>query len=379
VDLKITQLEAYVLRAPDTGRPHWVSHFIVPRANELLVRVRTDAGLEGIGLATSYTSVAPLIECFRSGIAELVVGADPLAPERLYQKLFALTSERLANEKGWSREALVRISSAVDIAAWDIVGKAAGLPLYRLFGGYRSEVPCYVTCAYYRDGKTLAELRDEMQMLKAQGHHGFKAKAGGLPLAQDLARLEVVRDAIGETNDLMIDVNRGWDLATAMEAVRLLEPLRPRWLEEPVRWFDDRRELKLLAQKTRIPLSAGESELTSYGCRALLEEQAIQILQFDCTMMGGFTEGRKLAALCELNHVEIAPHHDCFIHAHLVAASPAGRIVESFTDPERDPLQAELFANPPKITAGWLKLSEAPGLGLTLADAALKKYGERIV
>jgi L-alanine-DL-glutamate epimerase-like enolase superfamily enzyme len=379
VDVKITQLEAYVLRAPDTGRPHWVSHFIVPRANELLVRVRTDAGLEGIGLATSYTSVAPLIECFRSGIAELVVGADPLAPERLYQKLFALTSERLANEKGWSREALVRISSAVDIAAWDIVGKAAGLPLYRLFGGYRSEVPCYVTCAYYRDGKTLAELRDEMQMLKAQGHHGFKAKAGGLSLAQDLARLEVVRDAIGETNDLMIDVNRGWDLATAMEAVRLLEPLRPRWLEEPVRWYDDRRELKLLAQKTRIPLSAGESELTSYGCRALLEEQAIQILQFDCTMMGGFTEGRKLAALCELNHVEIAPHHDCFIHAHLVAASPAGRIVESFTDPERDPLQAELFANPPRIADGWLKLSETPGLGLALSEAALRKYGERIV
>ncbi len=377
--MKITQLEAYVLRAPDTGRPHWVSHFIVPRANELLVRMRTDAGLEGIGLATSYTSVAPLIECFRSGIAELVVGADPLAPERLYQKLFALTSERLANEKGWSREALVRISSAVDIAAWDVVGKLAGLPLYRLFGGYRSEVPCYVTCAYYRDGKTLAELRDEMQMLKAQGHHGFKAKAGGLSLAQDMARLEVVREVIGPDKELMIDVNRGWDLATAIEGARLLEPLRPRWLEEPVRWFDDRRELKLLAQKTRIPLSAGESELTSYGCRALLEEQAIQILQFDCTMMGGFTEGRKLAALCELNHVEIAPHHDCFIHAHLVAASPAGRIVESFTDPERDPLQAELFANPPRIADGWLKLSETPGLGLALSDAALKKYGERIV
>src|SRR5262245_47099913 len=109
--MKITSVEVHILRAPDTGRPHWVSHFIVPRANELLVRLRTDTGLEGIGLATSYTSVAPLIECFRSGIAELIVGADPLAPERLYQKLFALTSQRLAHEKGWSREALVRISS----------------------------------------------------------------------------------------------------------------------------------------------------------------------------------------------------------------------------------------------------------------------------
>ena len=189
----------------------------------------------------------------------------------------------------------------------------------------------------------------------------------------------MVREVIGEDKDLMVDVNRGWDLPTALEAVRLLEPLRPRWLEEPVRWVDDRRELKLLAQKTRIPLSAGESELTSYGCRALLEEQAIQILQFDCTMMGGFTEGRKLSALCELNHVQIAPHHDCFIHAHIVAASPAGCIVESFTDPERDPLQAELFEDPPKIANGWLKLKEAPGLGLTLSDAALKKFGERIV
>ncbi len=377
--MKITKLQVYILRAPDTGRPHWVSHFIVPKANEILVRLQTDEGIEGIGLATSYTPIEAAIHAFRSGIGELIVGADPLAPEQLYQKLFALTWQRLAHEKGWSREAIVRISSAVDIACWDIMGKAAGLPLYRLFGGFRSEVPAYVTCAYYRDGKDLIELRDEMQMLKAQGHTAFKAKAGGVPLAEDMERLAVVREVIGDDKDLMIDVNRGWDLATAIEGARLLEPLRPRWLEEPVRWADDRRELKLLAQRTNIPLSAGESELTSYGCRALLEEQAIEILQFDCTMMGGFTEGRKLAALCELNNVKVAPHHDCFIHAHIVAASPAGCIVESFTDPERDPLQAELFEDPPRIANGRLTLKEAPGLGLTLSEAAVAKFGERIL
>ena len=377
--MRITGLQVYILRAPDTGRPHWVSHFIVPKANEILVRAQTDEGIEGIGIATSYTPIEAAIHAFRSGIGELVIGADPLAPERLYRKLFALTWQRLAHEKGWSREALVRISAAVDIACWDIIGKVAKLPLYRLFGGFRSEVPCYVTCAYYRDGKTLSELRDEMQMLKGQGHTGFKAKAGGVPLAEDMERLAVVRDVIGSDKDLMVDVNRGWDLPTAIEGARLLEPLRPRWLEEPVRWADDRRELKLLSQQTRIPLSAGESELTSYGCRALLEEQAIQILQFDCTMMGGFTEGRKLAALCEFNNVQVAPHHDCFIHAHIVAASPAGCIVESFTDPERDPLQAELFEDPPKIANGKLALKEQPGLGLTLSEAALRKFGERIL
>lgn len=302
--MRITGLDVCIVRAPDTGRPQWGSHFVVPRANEILVRLDTDEGIEGIGIATSYTPIDSAIHAFRSGFADLIIGADPLAPERLYQTLFALTWPRRAHERGWPREALVRISAAVDIAVWDIVGKVAGLPVYRLFGGYRSEVPCYVTCAYYRDGKDLAELRDEMEMLKAQGHTGFKAKAGGVGLAEDIERLAVVREVIGDDKDLMVDVNWGWDLATVIEGARLLEPLRPRWLEEPVRWADDRRELRLLGRQTRIPLSAGESELTGYGCRALLEEEAIQILQFDCTMMGGFTEGRKLAALCELNHVQ---------------------------------------------------------------------------
>jgi len=377
--MKIAGLEAFVLRAPDTGRPHWVSHFMVPRANEILIRMRTSEGVEGFGLATSYASVEPIVQAFRNGIGEQILGMDALAPERLHETLLALTSQRLAHEKGWGREALIRIAAAVDIACWDIIGKMAGLPLYQLFGGYRDRVPCYVTCAYYRDGKGMIELRDEIQMLKAQGHISFKAKVGGLTLAEDIERLEVVRDVIGSDKDLMVDVNRAWDLATATEAVGLLEPLKPRWLEEPVRWADDRRELKLLSQRTRIPLSGGESEFTSHGCRALLEEQAIQILQFDCTMFGGFTEGRKLTALCELNHVQVAPHHDCFIHAPLVASTPAGCILESFTDPERDPLQAELFENPPRIANGWVTLNDAPGLGLTLSGAALKKYGEQIL
>ena len=376
---KIKEIEFSILTAPDEKRPHWVSLFKVPSANELLVRMKTDDGIEGFGLATSYTDITPLVNVVKGGLSDEIVGMDALSPERLYEKLFGLTFSRKAAENSWGREALIRISSAVDIACWDIVGKMANLPLYRLFGGYRNKVPCYVTCAYYRDGKDNAELRDEIQMLVAQGHKGFKGKVGGLSLNEDIARMEIVREIIGPDKDLMIDVNRAWDLKTAIEGARLLEPLQPVWLEEPVRWTDDRRELKLLSQQTNIPLSGGESEITSYGCRAMIEEQAIQILQFDCTMFGGFTEGRKLAALCELNHVDVAPHHDCFIHAPLVAGTPAGRIVESFTDPERDPLQAELYENPPHIDNGWLTLNEAPGLGLTLSESAVKKFGTRVL
>ena len=374
----IKEIEFSILTAPDEKRPHWVSLFKVPSANELLVRMKTDDGVEGFGLATSYTDITPLVNVVKGGLSDEILGMDALSPERLYEKLFGLTFSRKAAENSWGREALIRISSAVDIACWDIVGKTANLPLYRLFGGYRNKVPCYVTCAYYRDGKDNAELRDEIQMLVEQGHKGFKGKVGGLSLNEDIARMEIVREMIGPDNDLMIDVNRAWDIKTAIEGARLLEPLKPVWLEEPVRWTDDRRELKLLSQQTNIPLSGGESEITSYGCRAMIEEQAIQILQFDCTMFGGFTEGRKLAALCELNHVDVAPHHDCFIHEPLVAGTPAGRIVESFTDPERDPLQAELYENPPHIAEGWLTLNEAPGLGLTLSESAIKKFGTRV-
>ena len=376
---RIAEIEALLLQGPADTRPHWVSNFTVPSANEILLRVRTEDGIEGFGLATSYTDAAPILKVLQSGYLDRLIGADPLAPERIYKDLFGLTARREAHEKGWGREALIRLSAAVDVALWDVIGKTAGLPLYRLFGGYRDRIPYYVTCAYYRDGKDMAELREEMQELKAQGHRGFKAKVGGLPLTEDIARLELIREVIGDECDLMVDVNRAWDLETATRAVKALVPLAPRWLEEPLQWHDDRRMLKLLSQRTDIPLSAGESELTSYGCRAVLEEQAIEILQFDVTMFGGFTEGRKMAALCELNHVEVTPHHDCFIHAQLVASTPAGGFVEAFTNPERDPLQAELFENPPELSDGWLTLNEAPGLGLTLSEEAVAKYGRPIL
>jgi len=375
--MRITDIEVYRLTGPPESRAHWVSHHMVRAANELLVRLKTDTGLHGFGLA-SGSALDAAAQLFADGLDEMIIGVDALAPERLYQALFSLSHKRLMNEKGWSQTAIILASAAVDIAMWDLLGKACGQPLYRIWGGYKDRVPCYVTCAYYREGKDEQELRAEMEMLAGQGHRAFKAKIGGLSLDEDMERLRVIREVIGPRAELMVDVNRGWDLDTAIEGARRLEEFRPRWLEEPVRWMDDRRELVLLAQRTNIPLSAGESESTTYGCRTLVEGRAIRILQFDCTRMGGFTEGRKLSALAELNHVQVAPHHDCFLHAHIVAASPAGRIVESFTDPDRDPLQAELFLEPPRIEDGYLYLSHKPGLGLEISPDALAKWGTRI-
>ena len=376
--MKITDIRAYVLSDPNNGKAHWVSHFRVPHANELLVILETDEGIEGFGLTTSYTKIDPLADALTSGLADFIIEADPLSPEQIYNNIFSTTWKRISFERGWSREAIVRLSAAIDIACWDIIGKKAGLPLYKLMGGWRNEVPYYVTCAYYQDGKDLGALRDEMEWLKSQGHTRFKAKIGGLSLGEDIQRLETIRDVIGFEADLMVDVNRAWDLKTAIEGVELLLPLKPRWLEEPLRWTDDRYETTLLAQKTHIPISGGESEITLEGCRAFLDQRSIDILQFDVTMFGGITGGRKLSALCELNHVDVVPHHDPFIHAQIVAATPAGLMVESFPDPARDPLQAELFENPLVHRGGSLLLNEEPGLGLRLSVDALSKFGKVI-
>ncbi len=373
----IDSLEVYVLNNPDEAKPHWVSHFIVPTANELLIKIKTKDGHSGFGLATSYTDITPIIKPFSNGLQDSIIGEDPFSPEKIYEKIFKLTDTRTSSEKGWSREALIRISAALDIACWDLIGKASNIPLYKLFGGYRDKIPVYVTCAYYRDGKDEKELREEIKKLVNIGHQSFKVKVGGLSIKEDAKRLEIIRDEIGYQKGLMIDVNRAWDLKIAIEGVKEFERFNPAWIEEPVRWEDDRRTLKLLSKQTKIPLSGGESEITIYGCRSMIEEEAIQILQFDCTMFGGFTNGKKLSALCELNHIDVAPHHDCYIHAPLVASTPAGRIVESFDD-ERDPLQAQLFENPHKMSDGWIHLNEKPGLGLEISEAALKKFGKLV-
>ena len=221
----IDSLEVYILNNPKEVKHHWVSHFIVPTANELLIKIKNKDGNSGFGLATSYTDIKPIIKPFSNGLQDLIIGEDPFCPEKLYEKIFKLTDTRASNEKGWSKEALIRISAALDIACWDLVGKASKVPLYKLFGGYRNKIPVYVTCAYYRDGKDEKELKEELQKLIKIGHQSFKVKVGGLSLKEDAKRLEVIRQEIGSDKDLMIDVNRAWDLKTAIEGKKNLRDL----------------------------------------------------------------------------------------------------------------------------------------------------------
>jgi L-alanine-DL-glutamate epimerase-like enolase superfamily enzyme len=374
---RITAVEVLHLSKPLKER-FWMSLTPIggykPTASRTIVRIHTSAGITGEGEGGGAAA-----SIFRSGFADLLIGEDPFMVEHIWQKMFHATVTRQKAERGWATSSILAAMAPVDAALWDFVGKSAGLPLYKLFGGYANRVACYVTGGYYREGQGLPELVAECQGYVKQGYRAIKLKVGGAPVDEDVARVKAVRQAIGPQVNLMLDVNGGWDLRTAIEASHKMAPLGILWLEEPLHWYDDVSFLAQLKKDCPIPLASGEHEETRYGARRLLETGAIDFLQFDCHAHAGMSEWRRLAGMASARDVWMAPHHEPIIHGHLLASIPNGYILESFANPDRDPFWFELYKNPPQIRDSVLTLGDQPGLGVELDPAALAKYGSKVL
>jgi L-alanine-DL-glutamate epimerase-like enolase superfamily enzyme len=349
-----------------------------PRAERLILKMYTDAGVVGYGEGSGAGA-----ELFRQGLADLVIGQDPFMVGSVWEKLFALTTDRELVKRGWSRESLIGAMAAIDAALYDVMAKSAGQPLYKLLGGYRSSVPVYVTGGYYREGKGIRELVEEVRRYLDAGFNAIKLKVGGLTggysIEDDYNRVKAVRDATGPAVRLMLDANQGWDIDTAIRASNKLYDLDITWLEEPLHWYDDVEALRRLKLNTRIPLASGESEITRWGARRLIETSAIDFLQFDAHAHGGITEWRKIAGMASMEHLWLAPHHEPVLHGHLLASVPNGFILESFAEPERDPFWFEIYDRKPKIEKSVLHLDDTPGLGIEFNEKALERYGTRLI
>src|SRR5215467_3252883 len=384
--MKITRLDTYFLSIP-LPQPVRTSTSTISQVSEVIVKLTTDAGLVGLGEAHG-----PFL--FRQGpegmrvvndivqqITPLVVGEDPFNIERIWQDLFALTYTSVRGIPALARQQrpLVTAMSAIDIALWDLKGKAIGRPVWALLGGaLRDRVPAYVTGFYYRDGERADDLVREAAMYVELGYRTLKVKVGGLTPEADAERVGVIRKAVGHDVALMLDANQGWSLPTALRAAKLCAPHGIFWLEDPMPWFDERHTLARLRAETGIPIAAGETEVSPFGLRTLLAEGLVDYLIIDSTWAGGLTTWRKAAVMAELHQVPMAAHHDPQIHVHAVAASPTGFILESFADPTRDPLWFELFRERPKIVDGFMAVPDAPGLGLELRSETLEKYGVKL-
>jgi L-alanine-DL-glutamate epimerase-like enolase superfamily enzyme len=375
--MKITGIEAMAIAVP-VKASFWTS--LQPMGGgkavtELIVKVHTDAGIVGLGEGHGGPPLAAA-RLIHSELQALLIGEDPLRPEYLWKKLFSITHSRRSAWEIWgiSREQLEVAMAALDIAHWDIVGKQAGLPLYRILGGYTNQVPAYVTGGYYTEGRAIPELIAECEGYVEAGYKAVKIKVGGTTLDEDVARVQALRKALGDDINIMLDANRAWDVKTAIEAAHRFADARPRWLEEPIQWYDDLRAMSFLRQHTHIPLASGENAHHRFDARELLEQRAIDVMQFDGTKNGGITEWRKIAGMCSMYHVDVAPHHDPQIHGHIVAAIPNGLTVESFHNPDRDPLWPDLYAESARLEGGVLYLSERPGLGISFNEDFVRKY-----
>ena len=184
-----------------------------------------------------------------------------------------------------------------------------------------------------------------------------------------------MREAIGPAIDLMLDVNEGYDVPTAIRAAKAFEPLGIRWLEEPVHWYDHIEGLRQVADSTSIPIASGEQALHRWDARDLVLRSGIKIMQFDCTRAAGITDCLKIAGICATQNVNLALHHDPQIHGHVVAALPNGEILETFPDATRDPIWDELFSVRPEIKNGHMELLDSPGWGLELNEETLERRG----
>lgn len=339
----------------------------------LIVEISTDNGFTGIGNA----ALAPQItkQTIDAYLKPLLIGADPWNTEFLWQLMYRKTMA--FGRKGIAMAAI----SAVDIALWDILGKSAKQPVYRLLGGRTKErIPVYASRLY---SSPLDALAEEAKKYAAEGYKAMKLRFGWGPVdgAEGMQRnvdlVRTVREAVGDSIDVMADAYMGWTLDYAKRMLPLLEPFHLRWLEEPV-IPDDIGGYAELKAAGRIPIAGGEHEFTLYGFRELLDKRAVDYIQFDTNRVGGISHARKIAALAEAYSVPVIPHAGQMHNYHVVMASLNSPMAEYFpmVDVEvGNELFWYIFEGEPRAQNGFIDLDDnVPGLGLSIKEDALRNF-----
>jgi D-galactarolactone cycloisomerase len=326
------------------------------------LEVHTDQGLVGIGPALDESLLPP--------VNEQLAGKDPFDIETHAARL-----------EYYSRGDARRGSASVDIALWDLIGKAIGQPLYKLWGGERERVLVYASTIQLSTPERAALLAAE---LLEEGWKAIKLRLHHETLDEDVRTAEAVRAEVGDRMEIMVDANQAqspgawqpgvrWDLRRAVETARELERLRCCWLEEPL----PRYAFDLLGELSRVvelPLAGGENNSGLHEFKWMLEREIYDILQPDCRVSGGITELRKIGALAEAFGKRVVPHHGgggigTIAHLHLVAAWPHAPYLELLHDPPIGSYSHRfaIFEDPPVVDpAGCLSLPEGPGLGVEI-------------
>jgi len=359
--VKVTHVSTHVVSTP-ADNPLVVG---LPDRGEtrefVTLELGTDDGLVGLGLTFFGGALTGALQLAVENLAQLVVGEDPTRVEAIASKLRAAAGS--SGPGGIFALAL----SAVDIACWDLKGKAEGKSVSALLGGLRDRVPTYASGALMRQ-HPLDYLAKTGPRLVGMGFRQMKMQCGSEPtLAASVERVRVMRESIGPDVDLMCDINQLWSVPHAIEVGRRIEPYHLFWLEDPTA-HDDYAGLARVADALVTPIAAGEYHYGIVPFRHLLEARSIDVVMIDLLRVGGITQWMKVAGMAEAFNMPVVSHLIPEIHVHLVAAIPNGLTVEYM------PWTHRLFQEIPPIVDGLLQVPSKPGLGLEFDRTAVRQY-----
>jgi L-alanine-DL-glutamate epimerase-like enolase superfamily enzyme len=347
--------------------------------NTLVTEIWTDDGIIGrVFGGDEWRYQKEIVEVVEQHFKPLLLGQDIRDVEKLWDQMFNLPldlgnrSIHILDLANWAVQ--MQAIAAVDIAIWDALGKSMKTPVYKLLGGYRDKVPVVGIGGYYAKGKGDNELIAEMVGYRDRGLAGVKMKVGRAGVKEDARRVRIVREAVGNDFVIACDANQAWTPEEAIEFGHLVSNLNLSWLEEPVRWYDQLQGLRRVRLATGIPISAGQGEICRFGCRDLINSEAVDILNVDVTIAGGITEWRKVAAMAGMFGVNMGHHEEPQVAVHLLGGVANGLFVEIFPDHRRDPMWFELPEKQPTIEDGYMEVPTGPGLGIDLNPRVIAKY-----
>jgi len=363
--VKISSIESHIVRLPAEEPLADGPPAFGPTYDFVTLEVGTDQGLQGVGLTFFGGALTGTLKAAVDALGRLAIGMDPRNPERV-----AATLAAAANSAGPGGIYTLALA-AIDIALWDIRGKACGLPVSTMLGGLRESVPTYASGALMRPFP-LDVMERSAACLVERGFRQMKmqlALPGHTSPAIEVERARKIRAAIGPEIDLMCDINQRWDVRQAISIGSRLEEFNLYWLEDVVA-CDDYTGMARVADALATPLAAGEYVYGLAPFRHMLAAAAVDIPMIDVLRAGGITQWMKIAALAEAFNLPVVSHLLPEIHVHMIAAIPNGLTVEYM------PWSCRLFEEVPLPRGGLLAVPQKPGLGLVFDRDVLKRYGE---
>lgn len=370
--MKITEVTAFPVGITLDQPLQWGA-MVVGSKGGIVVRVRTDDGLEGIGEAgfssEYFSTVGPIIN---DQLGPMIIGRDPLDIAALWQDM--LNATHMWGRRGIETYAL----SGIDIALWDLLGKISGQPVYRMLGAAKTKVRAYFAPSL-KDADLIVE---EAIEAVEQGFTAMKLRHGP-DLKAGVDMVSMVRDAVGADVDIMVDANMSYDRREALTLAHELEQLNVAWLEEPIlsrsltQYIDDH---TWLSDRVEINLAGGESLLTRFEYLDLLRRRTFDILQPDCTSVGGISEAKKVADMASSWNLKCVPHIACSSGTGIALAAGLQLILACDNAPmiEYDAYEGPgwdgLLAQAPRLVDGYLEASDAPGLGIQLTSDAYGRF-----